>query len=416
MRVAYFCSSFPIASETFLPREAQALSELHAQLDIYSLSGGNAEQWVHLGVKKVGIDSYLSALSQSPVWLFKKLGFFTEAADCLFLADQVPSQWSNFTQTLKGICMGVSLASRIQHNKIQLLHATDGGLSATAAWTVHRLTGIPLSIAMHTQNIFIGKGDWLLPQKIRDAAWIRTSTESTRQELIHRFPHIRSKSTAIPPGLLALPHQIPQRFKHPVIRCLSIGPLVERKGYSDLLDILAQMKKQGVAFEARIVGQGPLKRSLIDQSEKLAISPAVKFLGALPAVEILNQYLWSDIYLYTGHPTADGDRDDLPHAILEAMATGLPVFTTPLDGLLESVTAGFSGIVCPIGHSSIWVQSIQRVKQEPELAHKLQANAREWAQTHFDARKNAALILDNWKRIALMYPSRSVQKLATSNK
>ena len=71
-----------------------------------------------------------------------------------------------------------------------------------------------------------------------------------------------------------------------------------------------------------------------------------------------------------------GDRDGLPTSVLEAMALGVPVVTTDVNGLTETVVDGETGLVVPERDPAALADALQRVLGDPALAERLASQAR----------------------------------------
>jgi colanic acid/amylovoran biosynthesis glycosyltransferase len=89
---------------------------------------------------------------------------------------------------------------------------------------------------------------------------------------------------------------------------------------------------------------------------------------------------------------ADGDRDGLPTSVLEAMALGVPVVTTAVNGLAEAVLHERTGLIVPQGDPSALADAIQRLRSDPELAARLAAGGRRHVERNFSLERSAALL------------------------
>src|SRR5690606_16455640 len=107
-----------------------------------------------------------------------------------------------------------------------------------------------------------------LDEKLHDARAIHTSTEMGRATLIHRgVPADRVH--VVRRGLERFPPMKPLRVQRHPLRLVSIARLVPKKGLRHQLRIHAALAAAGVAFEARIVGEGPLREELLTMISQL---------------------------------------------------------------------------------------------------------------------------------------------------
>ncbi len=105
-------------------------------------------------------------------------------------------------------------------------------------------------------------------------------------------------------------------------RVLFVGRLVEKKGAIVLLDALDRTAEQPA--EVVVVGDGPLRAQL-----EARAGSAVTFLGARGKEDLASEYAKASIALYPSVPAANGDRDGLPVALLEAMSAGARSWPRP---------------------------------------------------------------------------------------
>jgi colanic acid/amylovoran biosynthesis glycosyltransferase len=276
-----------------------------------------------------------------------------------------------------------------RRNPPSLVHAAWGGSPATAAWLLWRAGGHRYSAAAHAYDIYEHGGDWWLREKLEPAAFIHTSTDMARRTLIARGL-AADKVFCIRRGLDRLPIMKPLRASRAPLHLVCVARLVEKKGLDHQLRIYAALRAAGVAFAARIVGDGPLRPELEKLAGHLGIAAQVTFTGHLPHHEVWNQLAWADVLLHTGVIAPSGDRDGLPNVIPEAMSVGVLVITSPTAATTEAVTDGVSGIVAPVESPEAWIAALRRFGNDDALCEQLRLAARRWVEENYDAHKNAA--------------------------
>lgn len=120
---------------------------------------------------------------------------------------------------------------------------------------------------------------------------------------------------------------------------LVAGRLVYRKGHRFLLDALSQLPSN-IAYECRIVGDGPEKEKLKKISRKYGVEEHISFCGRIPFPDMAQEYENADVLVM---PSI---RETTGSVILEAMAKGLPVITLNQFGgavLLDETTGWLYG-------------------------------------------------------------------------
>lgn len=143
----------------------------------------------------------------------------------------------------------------------------------------------------------------------------------------------------------------------------AVGRLVEEKDYDNLLRSLALLRDRGVAFAARIVGEGPLYQQLRALSQSLDLDACVTFCGRRGDVAELLREL--DVYVLSSR------HEGMPLAVLEAMATGVPVVCTAAGAITEVLADGRNGLIVPTGDPAALANALARLAAEPSLAARL---------------------------------------------
>lgn len=397
--IAYFFTTFPKATETFLQREVTGLQALGVNLRLYSMWGG--------GGTFNGQD-----VTRFPKWKLLSLAVWLPwlaLRHPLVLGELIrgvcihcPPSALNLFENLLGLGFGLTHAAHFRKNRPDHLHAVWGGAPAASAWLLWRLDGHEYSGAGHAYDLYQHGGDGWLRQKLTPALWIHTSTDMGRRTLLEKGL-ADGKIHVIRRGLTSLPPLKPLRAErsHTPLRMLCVARLVPKKGLDHQLRIYAALKAAGVPFEARIAGEGPLRAALENQSRAAGLTAQVTFLGHRPQAEIAAQLAWADVLLHTGVVAADGDRDGLPNVIPEAMSAGVLVVTSPAAATTEAITDGVTGRVCPVVEPAHWVGALSSLRADGDTknagaATQMQRAARAWVEANFDAHKNAA-------RLAALY-------------
>ena len=396
-RIAYLCTTFPVASETFIQREVRALRELGADLEVWSLWGGQRD-FEGTPVRLLPFAPTLPrVLLHRLPWAVARRAAALDEAWSLSNARPVPSAL-NLGETLWGWAAALSLADHFQRNRPALIHGIWATMPATTAWLLGSWLGIPGSMGAHAYDVFEDGGDSLLDQKVAQASWIHTSTEQTRQRLL-RLGADPQKVTLIRRGLNHFPPCRPPRPQRATLRLLSVGRLVEKKGYRDLLERYAWLRQRGLSFEARIVGDGPLRPTLDSRLAHLGLSATVRLDGALGQNEVGEALDWADVFVFGGKVAPSGDRDGLPNVIPEAMAAGVPVVATPMEGVREAITDRQTGLLCQPGDGPGWWQALRSLQTDDALYDRLRRAARQWVECSFSARRNSAQWLERARAV-----------------
>jgi glycosyltransferase involved in cell wall biosynthesis len=343
----------------------------------------------------------LTLLWRLPLWAWRRPRTLARVVEAL-LARPLPDRL-NLAETAMGLAFALVEAGHFRKRPPALFHGAWATMPATAAWLLARLVGRPFSHGAHAYDIFRHGGDWLLDVKVREARFIHTTTGAARDVLKERGASDH-RILLCRRGLSDFPAFKPLRSPREPLRLLSVGRLVPKKGYRRQLWIYETLARRGVAFEARIVGGGPLRAELQQAIEHAGLAGRVTLLGALGGSLTQEAFRWGDVFLFTGRIAPDGDRDGLPNVIPEAMAHGLPIVTTAVSGTTEAIEDGARGRVLPLDgpeDAGGWADTIERLACDDVLAEQWRAQARTWVLERFDARRNTRALADALRAAAV---------------
>lgn len=370
------------------------MRELGTTLRLYSLWGGGGS-FRGLPVTCFNKWKLLTLIWMIPWESWRRPAVLRQVLHGLFTR-RAPS-WLNFWENMLGAGFACLFAREFRRDPPDLIHAAWGGAPATAAWLLWRLDAHRFSAAAHAYDIYEHGGDWWLRDKLEHAAFVHTSTEMGRAALAaHGLSP--AKIVRIHRGLERFPSLKRLRASRVPLRLLCIARLVEKKGLRHQLRIYAALQAQGVPFEARIVGDGPLKAELETLAGRLGIAAKVAFTGHLAQHDVWMQLEWADVLLHTGIVAQSGDRDGLPNVVPEAMSSGVLVVTSPVAATTEAIADGITGLVADAESPEAWVAALRRLATDDALAERLRLAARRWVEENFDAHKNAARLLEHFRQ------------------
>ncbi|PYK66692.1 MAG: colanic acid biosynthesis glycosyltransferase WcaL [Verrucomicrobia bacterium] len=128
-------------------------------------------------------------------------------------------------------------------------------------------------------------------------------------------------------------------------RLLQAGRLIEKKGLETALRAFGKFQREFPASRLTIAGEGPQRERLQSLARDLEIASAVDFPGFVSQEELRQLLYSSHLFLHPSETGRDGNQEGVPNSMLEAMATGLPVFATRHGGIPEAVGHNISGIL-----------------------------------------------------------------------
>lgn len=169
----------------------------------------------------------------------------------------------------------------------------------------------------------------------------------------------------------------------------SVGRLDEAKGFSDLIDAVAEMAPAHPRLSLAIAGDGPLRRQLADQTVSLGIADRVHFLGFQRDVgQVLEAF---DIFAMPSLCETIG------YALMEAMAMELPAVGSSVGGIPEVILPGVTGAIVPARNPQALAAALRPLVESSELRERMGRAARQQILRHFDGRESSLRTLQVYR-------------------
>jgi len=393
--VAYLLKRFPRLSETFILHEILELERQGVGLRLYSIMD-SAETIVHADVRRVRASvSYLPSGKRAWHEVPKAHLALLKRHPGRYLGTVAYNLWHRPRRTaLKHFLRAGWLAHELEAAGVTHLHAHFAHGPASVARFVSQLTGLPYSFTAHAKDIYTSPPA-SLANKMDAARFVVTCTEYNAQylaglvapgtaERIHRIYHgldLRKFGAPTHPAEAAAGDM-------PTI--LAVGRLVEKKGFSYLIDSMALLRRRGYEANLQIVGDGDIRGALVQQIEAAGLQDRVTLLGPRPQEDLLDMYRHATLFALPCIVTDNGDRDGIPNVLVEAMRLGLPVVSTRVSGIPELIIDGDTGLLVPPRDTRALTDALARLLDDPHLRGRLAAGAARHVLHEFDLVGNAA--------------------------
>jgi glycosyltransferase involved in cell wall biosynthesis len=169
----------------------------------------------------------------------------------------------------------------------------------------------------------------------------------------------RSRMVAIANGVDSAQYEATPMPETSRPRILFVGRFHAQKRPLDLLRALAQLVRWEIPFEARLVGEGPLREQLLDRRVRWGLEDVLEIQSFQS--EIGKEY--REAHLLCLPSLWEG----MPNVVLEAMSSARPVVATAVGGTPEVVVDGETGILVPPGDPSSLARALAIVLTDREL-------------------------------------------------
>jgi colanic acid/amylovoran biosynthesis glycosyltransferase len=392
IRIGYVLKMFPRFSETFVLNEILELERQGLEVEIFSILPPTEGRFhPHLSKLRAGIH-YIPNPGYSDFWnRMRQIQARVQQhrkgyGQALWHALACPTDAG-----LKYFMRASYIAETSLDLQLSHLHAHFAGEPAQVTMYASMMTGIPYSFTAHAKDIYHKDVHWGLFRDISmNSAFLVTVSRSNQVYLRKNLPPACwPKIIRLYNGVnldIFLPPKVPRQDA----LVLSVGRLVEKKGFRYLIEAIGILQRQGFRLDCRIIGDGEEKGALTSLISQLNLGRTVSLLGGWPQDAVLRSMQEAAIFVLPAIIADDGNRDALPTVLLEAMAAGLPVISTDVVGIPEILGGGDCGLLVAQKDPEALAKAMAGLLRNPSLRRDLSRCGREKVEKDFDIRRNVS--------------------------
>lgn len=385
--VGYVLKMYPRFSETFIVSEILAREAAGERIVIFSLRPPTDARF-HSELAQVRAPVIQISRTSSPSKLWQQMA---EVAADPALTDGLHGSFLDLLKAeVDDAFQATLLAHAARQHGVTHLHAHFASVATNVARLAGSIAGLPYSFTAHAKDIFHEDVDQAeLERKLAEAHHAVTISEYNLRHLRSRFPQATAHLQLVHNGLNL--HRFPYQPERPcaeVPRILSVGRLVEKKGFSLLISAVARLREIGIHVRADIAGEGPLGEELNAQITSLGLQEMVHLLGPKTQDEVTEMLGSHDVFAAPFVVASDGNADGLPTVLLEAMARGIPCVAADVTAVGEVIRAGETGWLVPSGDLEALTQALAEALADRD--HKTRTDAaRSLIEESFDSQRQA---------------------------
>uniref|UniRef100_UPI0039C23CFD glycosyltransferase n=1 Tax=Escherichia coli TaxID=562 RepID=UPI0039C23CFD len=388
----FYCVKFPLASETFVLNQIVSFIKMGYEVEILSVYPGDLDK-LHEDYIKYELRNKVSYIFDKDISLNNKIyqlgirawysikslvkGHFSSfnVSQFGFLSYSLvlPSLIGRMNKKLNGdiivahfgpcgvLANALRSSSLLQGKVVTVFHGYD--LSATVLLKRYKLA---------YKSLFL-QGDLFLPvsnmwkNRLLDMGCTEEKIGVVRMGIqLKDFPFK------------------PRKLNTDCIRLISVCRLTEKKGIKYAISACNILNRAGYNFHYTIIGYGELLDELNKMIIDLDLKSKVDIIGFQPQSIVKKMLSNSDVFLLPSVTASNGDMEGIPVALMEAMATGLPVISSYHSGIPELIQNDYSGWLCQEGNSQEIANCIIKLIEDKVEINDIEKNARNHIELNFN--------------------------------
>lgn len=395
-RVTYIIGDFPVRSQRFILREVLAVKSLGAAVEVYAVRRPKTD-WLEADER--GVLDAVSVLPPLFSWsALSSHAYFLRRAPGRYLATLgtllgLPRRrWYLVFRLIDAFLRAPHIGRRLLSGPGPVhVHAHFALRATEVALAVAELTGGTFSFTAHAYDIY--RFPNALEEKLRRARFVVTCTRANEAYLRALCPDVPESRIAVVYHGVEVDGAAASPSPTGVPLILSAGRLIEKKGFDSLITACARLADRGVAFNAAIAGEGPLRGRLEERVRAAGLEGRVRLLGWRSYRELVALYREAAVFVLPSRITEDGDRDGIPNVLVEALLYRVPVISTAISAIPELIRDGETGQLVAPDDPAALTDALLRVLADPAAARATAEAGRVAVLRDFDPERNATRLL-----------------------
>ncbi len=388
-RIGYLCSEFPALSHTFISREISVLeregfdirtASVNVPVNVEKMGPGDREYaartYAIKGTPKPRIAAILAKYAIGRGRFFPSLAYAAKIA-----ASSGPR---SMKKALGYFVEAVLLHEWAGREGISHIHVHFANPAATVAMIAVKLGGLEFSLSVHGPDEFYDVTANNVREKIEAAAFVRCIGFFCRSQLMRLSSMDQwGKFHIVRCGIFKdeFPRRLPPNG--PARNILCVGRLCPSKGQAILIEAADILRRENRDFRIRLLGGGPDLEAIRSMIDAKGLGGRVEAIGPVGHARVKEELAASDLFVLPSF--AEG----IPVALMEAMASGVPVISTRIAGIPELIEHGSEGMLAQPSNAEELARAIDSFITGVADARALTDKAATKVSTMFDAEANA---------------------------
>jgi glycosyltransferase involved in cell wall biosynthesis len=395
---ATICWNFPIYSQTFVHQELTQLKNRGFDVRvIYSMLESKdhlpkqfhalwkAKRPMHLD-RHVHENDYKLWKARQPdrvEHLVRRL------CDASGLAREKLEQHDNFLQ-------GFSYARLVESWGADYLHSYFFYDRSLMSLIAGELLELPRGVSCYADHLLKDYELKVVPLHLQTCELVIATSARIKRELLQLAPDVNPDKILVKPNAIdctrfpVIPRPEPEPGQP--FRLVVTSRIEPKKGLVHLVDAVKLLRDEGVNVEAHVVGDVDkgvpasenCKAELCEKITKLDLWGKFHLEGRQPEAGVRRFLSISQLFVAPFVETSSGDKDGIPTALVEAMATGIPCVVTDSGSMLEVVDDGVDALVVPQRNPRALAAAIRQLLLDPKGRKHMGEKAAQKAREKFD--------------------------------
>lgn len=173
---------------------------------------------------------------------------------------------------------------------------------------------------------------------------------------------------------------------------VAVGRFVDKKAPHVTLCAFARVAAEEPEARLTMLGEGPLREACLGLRRAMGLEHRVDLPERVGHEEVARVLRTARAFVQHSVTALNGDREGTPNAVLEAVASGLPVVSTRHAGIPDVVLEGETGFLCDEGDVATFAVHMLRLAREPETAARMGRKARVRVQAYYGMEERIAAL------------------------
>jgi colanic acid/amylovoran biosynthesis glycosyltransferase len=398
MRLAYLLSQYPTVTHTSMLREIRALRDSGLDIQVISIRGCDrpadklsAQEREERDRTFVVLDAGIFTIGRDHLatLLRRPLPYLAGAVYALRLAglDLRKIFWNL-------MYFGEAVVAGAQARRLGVTHL-HSHFSSTIALLAARVFPLTFSATIHGPDEFSDTKGFYMPQKVAKALFLCAISNYSRSQLMRvSEPQYWDKLEVVPVGIN--PEMFRPRLRgdrEDSFEILYVARLAPVKGHPILVNAIGQLVREGRrSIRLRMVGYGPIRRSLEEEISRQELDEFIRLEGACSEDRLLALYQQCDVFVLSSF--AEG----VPMVLMEAMSMEIPCIATWVNGVPELIRHGVDGWLIPPSDAGELADAIRKLMDDPDARRRLGKSGRERVVERYNLGRNVARLAEVFRR------------------